>query len=148
MAVKPLKPGTLDHFFEMADKIDHASDNPLFTRHNFTFGGPEYRRGVPRPCVPCDPPSPWYRRWLRWPSRNTLLVLGLAQGWSQVKLWMTLLVAWTSWPAWVQWSVCTALAVVITVACFRSTEWAVRRWGPQMVVSEFQTGVMDLGPAK
>ena len=43
-------------------------------------------------------------------------------------MWLTLLVAWTGWPAWVQWAAGTALAVVITVACFRTAEWAVRRW--------------------
>lgn len=81
----------------------------------------------------------WYRRWLRWPSRSTLLVLGIAQGWGQVKLWLTLVVAWTVWPAWTQWGVGTVLAVVITLACFRSTEWAVRKWGPDAVWYEHQT---------
>ena len=76
-----------------------------------------------------------------------MLVLGIAPGWGQVKLWLTLLVAWTSWPAWVQWGVGTALAVIITWGCFWSTEWAVRKWGPQPVVTTWQTGFMDLGHA-
>ena len=66
-------------------------------------------------------------KWL--PSRSTLLVLGLAQAWGQVKLVLTLWLGSTSLPLWTQWVIGSALALLITLACFRTTNRAVTRWG-------------------
>ena len=151
--VMPVPPGSLDEFFRMADKIDHPRNNPIFIRADGKYGllcsfNGRYDK-VSAGLAECDAWAAkkremidyfggdsrhsYYRRLLRWRlSRSTLLVLGMAQGWGQVKLWLTLLVAWTGWPVSVQWVAGTLLAVVITVACFRSTEWAVRRWGPEV----------------
>ena len=59
-----------------------------------------------------------------WPSRSTVLVLGIAQVWGQIKLWLTLVVAWSGWSAWVQWAMGSLVAVVVTLVCYRMTQWA------------------------
>lgn len=70
-------------------------------------------------------------RWLtRWrPSPGTLLVLSLAQAWGQVKLVLTLWLGASSLPPLIQWLIGSGIALLITLLCFHTTNWAVRRWG-------------------
>lgn len=64
---------------------------------------------------------------MRVPGREALVTLAVAFGWGQLKIELTLWFGGQDWPWWGIRGGCYAVAILVTLMCYRSTNWLIER---------------------